>query len=39
MNYKNQDENKKINNDLDINNDFTISKEKRLYLELGTQNN
>ena len=29
----------KINNDLDINNDCTISKEKRLYLELGTQNN
>ena len=37
--YQNQDENKKINNDLDINNDCTISKEKRLYLELGTQNN
>ena len=37
--YQNEDENKKINNDLDINNHSTNSKERRLYLELGTQNN
>ena len=37
--YQNEDENKKINNDLYINNHSTNSKERRLYLELGTQNN
>ena len=38
--YKNHDENKKVNNDLDINfNDNNNSKEKSLYLELGSKNN
>ena len=37
--YQSEDKTKKINNGFDINNDNINSKEKQLYLELGTHSN